>query len=358
MAVAVGRAALDGGVPDRVIVVSREAGSMAPGARAVMASGLGLPEDVEIEEMMGGAASAAGALMGSAEGTLLIAVEAHNVPSASAILTGPGTGIVPAGRANRGMPIAVSEGIHDDSRFLRQRAWRPLANKLAAGVEGQLCVVGIPQRIGRDLVETTPLALGSDLEGAPAPFFAASTLLDQDITGRVIALDGGSAAAFDLTELGWRQVRVERSLTVPLPGPPLVPAEVTISLSAYERAFESRVGMKASRCECGELSLPPRSHCLRCGRQNATTLVELPHSGEVYSAVTVRVPLPGLSIPYSLAIVAIADTPLRLLAPVTDAPAGSVAIGDRGELVLRRLSTREGIPDYGYAFQPIEGARN
>jgi len=70
--------------------------------------------------------------------------------------------------------------------------------------------------------------------------------------------------------------------------------------------------------------------------------------------VTVHVPLPGMSVPYSLAIVSIGNTKLRLLAPVTDARAGSVLIGDSGELVLRRLAQREGIPDYGYAFQPVE----
>jgi uncharacterized OB-fold protein len=43
---------------------------------------------------------------------------------------------------------------------------------------------------------------------------------------------------------------------------------------------------------------------------------------------------------------------LRLLAPVTDAIPGSVRIGDRGRLVLRLLAEREGVDDYGYAFQP------
>jgi uncharacterized OB-fold protein len=61
--------------------------------------------------------------------------------------------------------------------------------------------------------------------------------------------------------------------------------------------------------------------------------------------------------PYSLAIVGIDDVNVRVLAGVTDAPAGSVEIGRRGELVLRRVAVRDGVPDYGYAFAPLAGER-
>jgi uncharacterized OB-fold protein len=56
--------------------------------------------------------------------------------------------------------------------------------------------------------------------------------------------------------------------------------------------------------------------------------------------------------PYSLAVVEVDGTGVRLLAPVTDVPAGTAGIGDRGVLVLRCLAERETGPDYGYAFQP------
>ena len=72
--------------------------------------------------------------------------------------------------------------------------------------------------------------------------------------------------------------------------------------------------------------------------------------------MTIHAPLPGKSTPYSIAVVDVDGVPLRVLAPVTDAVAGSTAIGARGALVLRRMAERQGIPDYGYAFQPFEAS--
>jgi uncharacterized OB-fold protein len=114
--------------------------------------------------------------------------------------------------------------------------------------------------------------------------------------------------------------------------------------------------MRAARCACGELSLPPRLRCLACGSEEEKELVPLPRRGVVYSVVTVHAPLPGRSVPYSLAVVELEGLPLRLLAPVTDAPPGSTPIGARGELVLRVVAERTGVRDYGYAFQPEEAA--
>ena len=37
---------------------------------------------------------------------------------------------------------------------------------------------------------------------------------------------------------------------------------------------------------------------------------------------------------------------------VTGVPAGEVAIGQSGSVILRKIATRAGIPDYGYAFWP------
>jgi uncharacterized OB-fold protein len=46
------------------------------------------------------------------------------------------------------------------------------------------------------------------------------------------------------------------------------------------------------------------------------------------------------------------DTGVRLLSRLTGVPAGQVAIGDRGRMVLRRVAVRTGVPDYGYGFLP------
>jgi uncharacterized OB-fold protein len=106
--------------------------------------------------------------------------------------------------------------------------------------------------------------------------------------------------------------------------------------------------------DCGERTYPPRARCPRCGALGTQEPAALPRTAEVYSVVTVRAPVPGKHGPYSLAVVDLDGTGLRALAHVTDAEAGSARIGDRGDLVLRRVAVRAGVPDYGYAFRPEE----
>ena len=111
--------------------------------------------------------------------------------------------------------------------------------------------------------------------------------------------------------------------------------------------------MEAGRCpHCGTLALPPRHRCLGCGAEGDAGLAELPRDATVYTTTTIHTPVPGLATPYTIVIVELGDTGVRLLAQVTGAPPGNVGIGDRGEMVLRRVAERSGIPDYGYAFSP------
>ena len=132
------------------------------------------------------------------------------------------------------------------------------------------------------------------------------------------------------------------------PGP-----EIRISLAAYERAFDAKVRLEAGRCpHCGTLALPPRHRCLGCGAEGDAELTELPRHATVYTTTTIHTPVPGLATPYTIVIVELGDTGVRLLAQVTGAPPGAVGIGDRGEMVLRRVAERSGIPDYGYSFSP------
>jgi uncharacterized OB-fold protein len=69
----------------------------------------------------------------------------------------------------------------------------------------------------------------------------------------------------------------------------------------------------------------------------------------------VQIPVPGLKTPYSLVIVELDDVGVRALVKVTGAEPGTVAIGARGRLALRRVAVRSGVPDYGYAFEPETG---
>jgi uncharacterized protein len=171
----------------------------------------------------------------------------------------------------------------------------------------------------------------------------------------VLAFEQASMTAAEVAAGGATVVRVERA-PQDLPQQRVTPGpEIRISLPAYERAFEAKVRLEAGRCpHCATLALPPRHRCLGCGAEGDAELTELPRDATVYTTTTIHTPVPGLATPYTIAIVELGETGVRLLAQVTGAPPGTVGIGDRGEMVLRRVAERSGIPDYGYAFSPAE----
>lgn len=93
---------------------------------------------------------------------------------------------------------------------------------------------------------------------------------------------------------------------------------------------------------------------MSCGAMDSQTSEPLPRAATVYSVVTVRVAVPGKPVPYSLAVLDLVGSEVRVLAHVTDDEPGHARIGAAGNLVLRRVAIRAGVPDYGYAFQPEE----
>jgi len=167
-------------------------------------------------------------------------------------------------------------------------------------------------------------------------------------------------AAVSLVELGPGAVPVRRDEADPRPRPVTRPggdAEIAISLAAYERAFDAKLRLVADRCTtCGTLAYPHRFRCLTCGSESETAPVALPRDAVIYTLATIHVPVPGLSTPYTVIVAELGDSAVRLLVRLTGAEAGSVHIGDRGRLVLRRVAVRTGVPDYGYAFYPDERA--
>ena len=351
MAIAAAAPVASRGEVTRLVFVSRQAAAAPSSAPAVLAEALGLGA-VPVEVRLGGADAAVDALVHATDGMLVVAAETGREPSAAAALIAGGEGLADAGQARRGFPVAEPGGIHDDPRLVRERAWKPAVASLAAA--GPAVVTGPPQRAARALASADAPAPPA-AEGAPAPLFALAALAQAGTPGRVVGVEGAAAAAVDLEDTAAvRVVAVERATLVPLPRPGAAGGEIPISLSAFERAFEPKVGLKAGRCGCGALSYPPRRLCLECGAEGADELVPLPHTGEIYSVVTVHAPVPGRHVPYSIAVVELDGVPVRVLAPVTDADPGSSPIGTRGELVLRQMAVREGVIDYGYAFQPVE----
>jgi len=78
-------------------------------------------------------------------------------------------------------------------------------------------------------------------------------------------------------------------------------------------------------------------------------------TGEVYSFTTIQEPPEGYEdqAPYVLALVRLDEGPL-ITAQLTDLD-GSIAIGDRVEMVTRKLTTEgpRGVIIYGYKFRKI-----
>jgi uncharacterized OB-fold protein len=367
---------VDEGSIERVVLVTRSPDFLEPGAGPVLLAALGLPRDVRVEERLGGGPAALAALCDASAGTLVIAVSPEAPAGAAAVLTGvEGVEVSQARAAAASLPVrvrAVAGGVstYDDARLLRERGTGPAVAAVTNGAP-PAAVTGVPpgelRRLG---VDGVPQPVG----GAAEPFFALAELVaarrsaseaprsaggeaprsgggDASRSVLLVAAEGASATAVSLGDGDARVLRVEReAIPVPVRAEPL-PARIPVSLPAYARAFDAKVGLKAGRCACGSLAYPPRVLCLECGRSGELTPEDLPRTGEVYSTVTIRTPVPGIPGPYSLAIVALDGVDVRILVHVTGAPAGSVGIGERGGLVFRRIALRDGVPDYGYAFE-------
>ncbi len=368
MAVAAGSLLLgapDPVTPQRVIFLTRTPVLLEGPTEAVLRAALRLGPQVPVELRLGGAPAALDALATALEGTLLLTSD-PDAPAAAAAawIAGTGVGLTVTGRSDTALPARVRPAgedalVFDDPRLLRERGWRPaVAAAVAAADTAPGLITGVPAKAATALGGRRDLA-GVDALGASAPLFGLAALAGSSGESVLVGVDGGAAAAVAVTGATGLEVRREERASNPARADNAdTTSRIPSSAAAYERAFAAKVGLLAGRCECGAAEIPPRYLCLECGREGASELVPLPHSAEVYSAVTIHTPVPGRPTPYSLAVVEIdgpvsfGDLRVRLLAPVTDVAAGTAAIGDRGRLVLRRLADRETGPDYGYAFQP------
>ena len=365
MSVAAGRALCD--VADtpiqRAVIVTLDPGLLEGAATAVIARGLGMDRTDWVELRIGAAPAALDALLSAAPGTAVIAVdlpERGACGAAAALAAGEGLNLERSGSALGSLPMRVKHvsaagtAVYDDRRAERELGWVPVAREFAPAAGHDLFLAGIPgadaTRLGAAAVKNVAAALG-----AAAPLSVLAALAEDGRSGLLVAVDTATAVA---AEVSGPSIPVVREARLPLdaarlPRPPSGPEQVIpFSMPAYERAFEAKIGLLASHCACGAVEFPPRRFCAVCSRVDEIALEPLARTGEIYSAVTVHTPVPGMAGPYAVAVVAIDDSDIRVLAPVTDATFGSFGIGSRGRLILRLIAWREGVPDYGYAFQP------
>ncbi|MFG3022410.1 OB-fold domain-containing protein [Streptomyces sp. NPDC048254] len=361
MAVEAGRAALEKaghGSVERVVLVTRDLPLLEGGNGAALLAGLGLPADVEVVERVGGAPAALDAVLSARPQTLVVGADLDPAGAGAVVVSTSGLHLRPVGRISRSLPVQArsADGItyrYGDPRLLRERGLKASLERTLP--EGRpAAVAGVPYGQGRALCEGEPPRLPS--LGSSATFFALAALAERKAPGVLVAVEEATVTASMVEAASNATASVQRlePEARPLPVSKAAPGpEIPISLAAYERAFEPKVRWEAARCEgCGTLAHPPRYRCRECGAESRWESVPLPRRAEVYTAVTVRTPVPGLPTPYSLAVVQLDGSDVRVLAKTTAAEAGSVSIGDTGRMTLRRVAVRAGVPDYGYAFWP------
>ena len=344
-------------VVHRVVLVSRDLPLLEGGNAAVLLAGLGLDPEIEVSEQLGGAPAALDAITAARPRTLVIGADVQPAGAGAVLVAETGLEVRPAARLARSLPVRTrdaSGAVRDygDPRLLRERGL--LASLAAAGAGKPVALAGVDARQAAALCAGQPPALPTT--GASSVMFALAALAESRTLGPLLAAEQATVTGV-VVDGGTAAVHRTEPAARPRPAGTFTPGrDIPVSLAAYDRAFDAKVRWEAARhAGTGELDFPPR---YRVGQDGALhtdyTLVPLPRTGTVYTGVTVRIPVPGLTTPYSLVIVELDDTGLRVLARVTGAEPGTTGIGDRGRMVLRRVAVRSGVPDYGYAFCPQE----
>ncbi|MGV0793215.1 OB-fold domain-containing protein [Mycolicibacterium sp. XJ1819] len=364
MAVAAGRAADPDATAQRVVFVSRNFPLVEGGNGAVLLAALGLAGDTPVAEVLGGAPAVLDQLADAAPGTLVIGSDDTDLAvGAAAALTGTGGVDVSAvARQNRSLPLTArrddgSRHIYPDPRLQRE-----------VGVRATLASLGLPDGSSVAAVVGAPAGQLGGLDTTGATEEPSSTAagairvlagaLESGAAGLLVAVE---QATVSVATIASGAVRVARDEVAPLELPRYQTAEgigIPISMPAYSRAFEPKIRWEAAVFEerpgiDTAPQFPPRVRVDDAGvLADEYRLEPLPRTGTVYTHTTIRIPVPDLPSPYSLALVQLDDSPVRVLMKVTGVPAGEAAIGQPGEVVLRKIATRTGIPDYGYAFWP------
>jgi uncharacterized OB-fold protein len=374
MAVAAGRAADPEATAQRVVLVSRDFPLLEGGNGAVLLAALSLPADTPVTEVLGGAPAVLDQIGSAGDGTLLIASDDNDLSAgAGAVLTGDGGATVtPSARQTRSLPLTArgedgARHAYVDPRLQREVGVRSTLTRLGlAGTPALAAVAGVPlAQIASDF--DTSRAVGDPTASAAAIIRLLADAIEAGTQGLLLAVEQSTISAADLA-FGGAAPRIVRDEFPARELPKFRVADgvgIPISMPAYARAFEPKIRWEAAVFEespgiDSAPQFPPRLRVNNAGQLATEYRLEpLPRTGIVYTHSTVRIPVPDLPSPYSLAVVQLDDSPVRVLLKVTGVPAGEATIGQPGAVVLRKIATRAGIPDYGYAFWPgrtLEGA--
>ncbi|BBZ47976.1 Zn-ribbon domain-containing OB-fold protein [Mycobacterium parmense] len=374
MAVAAGRAADPEATAQRVAMVSRDFPLLEGGNGAVLLAALSLPADTPVAEVLGGAPAVLDQICNAGERTLVIAADDNDLAAgAGAVLTGGGgVTLTPAARQTRSLPLTArgedgARHAYVDPRLQREVGVRSTLTRLGlTGSPALAAVAGVPlAQIASDF--DTSRAVADPSVCASAIIRLLADAIEAGTQGLLLAVEQSSISAADLA-FGGATPGISRDEFPARELPKMRVADgvgIPISMPAYARAFEPKIRWEAAVFEespgiDAAPQFPPRLRVDNAGRLASEYRLEsLPRTGTVYTHTTVRIPVPDVPSPYSLAVVQLDGSPVRVLLKVTGVPAGEATIGQPGSVVLRRIATRAGIPDYGYAFWPgrtLEGA--
>lgn len=368
MAVAAGRAADPDATARRVVLVSRDFPLLEGGNGAVLLAALSLPADVAVSEVLGGAPAVLDQLCCADDATLVIAADDNaTVGAAGAVLIGAmGVTLVPVARQTRSLPTTVrgEDGIrhnYADPRLQREVGVKSTVARLSLTDRQRVAaVVGVKAKeLGSDLDAAD--AIEDPISSASGVIRALATLVEKGTAGGLLlAIEQSSVTAAEVTvSSGPSSVTRDEAPARELPKFRTADGiGIPISLPAYARAFEPKLRWEAAVFEerpgiDSAPQFPPRARVDDDGGLVTEYRLEpLPRTGTVYTQTTVQIPVPDLPSPYSIAVVQLDGSPVRVLMKVTGVPAGEATIGQSGAVVLRKVADRSGVPDYGYAFYP------
>jgi uncharacterized OB-fold protein len=365
MAVAAGRAGDPGASARRVVLVTRDFPLLEGGNGAVLLAALSLSADTPVTEVLGGAPATLDQVVSASPGTLVIGSDDNDVVvGAAAVLTGDsGSSVNAVAGQTRSLPLLArtddgSRHAYPDPRLQREVGVRGTLARL--GLEGTAAVVAVAGVAAAQLGKgfDTSAAVENPAGSASGVIRVLAGAIEAGTPGLVLAVEQATVGVAELQPSDTSIVRDE----VPardLPETRIAEGfGIPISMPAYARAFEPKIRWEAAIFDerpgiDSAPQFPPRVRVDDTGvLADSYRLEPLPRTGTVYTHTTVRIPVPDLPSPYSLAVVQLDDSPVRVLLKVTGVPAGEATIGQPGAVVLRRIATRAGIPDYGYAFWP------
>ncbi|TPG36438.1 Zn-ribbon domain-containing OB-fold protein [Mycolicibacterium hodleri] len=367
MAVAAGRAADPEATARRVVLVSRDFPLLEGGNGAVLLAALSLPADVAVSEVLGGAPAVLDQILGAAEGTLVLAADdSATIAAAGAVLIGAaGATLGPVARQTRSLPTTVrgedgTRHIYGDPRLQREIGVKSTVAKLGlTSSQTVVAVVGVKAKeLGGDVV--TKGAIEDPVSSASGVIRVLASLVEGGgQRGLLLAIEQSSVTAAEVTLSAAPAVTRHEVPARELPKFRTADGNgIPISLPAYARAFEPKLRWEAAVFEerpgiDTAPQFPPRARVDDDGGLVTDYRLEpLPRTGTVYTQTTIQIPVPDLPSPYSIAVVQLDGSPVRVLLKVTGVPAGEAAIGQAGSVVLRKIADRAGVPDYGYAFYP------